>query len=48
MTDRTYGTRLPRMPEEALVGKLVVVEGADRLREGQFGFVSSEGRIQAA
>jgi len=29
MTDRTYGTRLPRMPEEALVGKLIVVEGAD-------------------
>ncbi|HKN06320.1 MAG: thymidylate kinase [Thermoplasmata archaeon] len=29
MTDRTYGTRLPRMPEETLVGKLIVVEGAD-------------------
>ena len=29
MTDRTYGTRLPRMPEEALVGKLIVVEGSD-------------------
>ena len=29
MTDRTYGTRLPGMPEEALVGKLIVVEGAD-------------------
>ncbi len=29
MTDRTYGTRLPRMPEEDLVGKLIVVEGAD-------------------
>ncbi|HYA54969.1 MAG TPA: thymidylate kinase [Thermoplasmata archaeon] len=29
MTDRTYGTRLPGMTDEALVGKLVVVEGAD-------------------
>ena len=29
MTDRTYGTRLPGMPREPLVGKLVVVEGAD-------------------
>ena len=29
MTDRTYGTRLPGMTEEALLGKLIVVEGAD-------------------
>ena len=29
MTDRTYGTRLPGMPDEAFVGKLIVVEGAD-------------------
>ena len=29
MTDRTYGTRLPGMPKEALRGKLIVVEGAD-------------------
>jgi len=29
MTDRTYGTRLPGMPDETLVGKLIVVEGAD-------------------
>jgi dTMP kinase len=27
--DRTYGTRLPGMTEDALVGKLVVIEGAD-------------------
>ena len=29
MTGRTYGTRLPGMPTEALGGKLVVVEGPD-------------------
>ena len=29
MTDRTYGTRLPGLPEEPLSGKLIVVEGAD-------------------
>jgi len=29
MTDRTYGTRLPGMPDEEFVGKLIVVEGAD-------------------
>jgi len=29
MTDRTYGTRLPGMPDETFVGKLIVVEGAD-------------------
>ena len=29
MTDRTYGTRLPGMTEEAFRGKLIVVEGAD-------------------
>jgi len=29
MTDRTYGTRLPGMPREPLIGKLIVVEGAD-------------------
>ena len=29
MGDRTYGTHLPGMPKEPLVGKLVVVEGAD-------------------
>jgi dTMP kinase len=29
MTDRTYGTRLPGLPDEPLSGKLIVVEGAD-------------------
>jgi len=29
MTDRTYGTRLPGMTDDALSGKLIVVEGAD-------------------
>jgi dTMP kinase len=29
MTDRTYGTRLPGLPDEPLGGKLIVVEGAD-------------------
>jgi len=29
MTDRTYGTRLPGLTEDALGGKLVVIEGAD-------------------
>ena len=29
MTDRTYGTRLPGLPDESLSGKLIVVEGAD-------------------
>jgi dTMP kinase len=29
MTDRTYGTRLPGLPDDALTGKLIVVEGAD-------------------
>jgi len=29
MTDRTYGTRLPGMTDDALVGKLIVVEGSD-------------------
>ncbi|MGA9840566.1 MAG: thymidylate kinase [Thermoplasmata archaeon] len=29
MTDRTYGTRLPGLPDERLGGKLIVVEGAD-------------------
>jgi dTMP kinase len=29
MTDRTYGTRLPGLPDEIFAGKLVVVEGAD-------------------
>jgi dTMP kinase len=29
MTDRTYGTRLPGMTDDALLGKLIVVEGAD-------------------
>jgi dTMP kinase len=29
MTARTYGTRLPGLPEESLGGKLIVIEGAD-------------------
>ncbi len=29
MTDRTYGTRLPGLPEHSLSGKLIVIEGAD-------------------
>lgn len=29
MKDRTYGTRLPGMPDEPLRGKLIVIEGAD-------------------
>jgi dTMP kinase len=29
MTDRTYGTRLPGLPEGDLPGKLIVIEGAD-------------------
>ncbi len=29
MTDRTYGTKLPGLPENDLPGKLIVVEGAD-------------------
>jgi len=29
MTDRTYGTRLPGLPDDALTGKLIVIEGAD-------------------
>ena len=29
MTVRTYGTRLPGLPDESLSGKLIVVEGAD-------------------
>ena len=28
-TSRTYGTRLPGMPSEPLLGKLIVIEGAD-------------------
>jgi dTMP kinase len=29
MTGRTYGTHLPRVPDEALPGRLIVIEGAD-------------------
>jgi dTMP kinase len=29
MTNRTYGTRLPGLPERSLSGKLIVIEGAD-------------------
>src|SRR6202167_2706960 len=29
MTNRTYGTRLPGLPDEPISGKLVVIEGAD-------------------
>ena len=29
MTDRTYGTRLPGLPDEAPTGKLIIVEGSD-------------------